>query len=936
VACFDYPVKGGDVTYELIISSDESVVETGNEKTTVTGYWAFQILLPDDEGGHYKLRVRVTDHTLDEEFECSFLLVDCSDIVDPSNPNPAVPSRPYIPPYTPSPGYDYGDSTDPSYPSSTNNPIMISGVGGAGGTWNVVIPPSTQIPPYPGGPGSPDYDPLHPVGPVGPGPDSLPEDFDAWVYSADIQFSNDTPDEGEKITIRGTVHADNSYFGLPVTWKANYLTAGAVVIAPTTYYYINGDLPVEISFTRYVPGDIIIEIELGPDFSDADNNNNAATRVLYGDVLPIPDKIVGFGRCDAGYEGLKEPIWGQFGKQPNGILEFDSGEKLEVQCQDTLLCNEFLVGDLWGVAFELIYTSKEGTLFRVGVCPFHAGCNRGWFFHSGDNNPKNNKPDSLVLTGWRSMDYCHNDDSLLNLNTLGYNYWTCRLTDELFGERLDMAQSILCIEASKLKNWDYKYKYNWEPPVGENQEEKDLICEGKWHLLGKDEPPWGDLDEIRHLGSIVLNAVGDEISSQVLHSRAENLESPLRSVSVPPLCDFDWDRDCDENDVQIFEAALGACEGEANFDPLADIDGDGWITSADRSFLFEIDSDDDGASNLADNCPGIPNSQQLDRDDDLVGDACDNCPDVPNPDQADSNDNGIGDACDNQPPIADAGPDQAVPVGPDCMAAVTLDGSGSTDPDGDSLTFTWTWDSSSATGVNPTIQLPLGSTTITLVVNDGTINSDPDIVDIAAVDNIPPEISLNGPSELSLECGLDTYTELEATASDNCDPTVTATIGGDTVDTSTCGTYVVTYDATDSSGNTAQVTREVTVIDTTPPEITLSASPDTLWPPNHKMVLITATTTATDNCDANPTIGLQSITVNEGDQTNTYDPNYDATEGDGHTSNDIQVEGDGTIYLRAERSGTGSGRIYTIVYSATDVSGNTSSASATVTVPHNQ
>ena len=50
-----------------------------------------------------------------------------------------------------------------------------------------------------------------------------------------------------------------------------------------TYYYINGDLPVEISFTRYVPGDIIIEIELGPDFSDADNSNNAATRVLGGE-----------------------------------------------------------------------------------------------------------------------------------------------------------------------------------------------------------------------------------------------------------------------------------------------------------------------------------------------------------------------------------------------------------------------------------------------------------------------------------------------------------------------------------------------------------------------------------------------------------------------------------------------------------------------------
>ena len=50
----------------------------------------------------------------------------------------------------------------------------------------------------------------------------------------------------------------------------------------------------------------------------------------------------------------------------------------------------------------------------------------------------------------------------------------------------------------------------------------------------------------------------------------------------------------------------------------------------------------------------------------------------------------------------------------------------------------------------------------------------------------------------------------------------------------------------------------------------------------------------------------------------------------------IQIDEDGNIYLRAERSGTGSGRIYTITYSATDASGNSSSVSASVSVPHNQ
>jgi len=68
---------------------------------------------------------------------------------------------------------------------------------------------------------------------------------------------------------------------------------------------------------------------------------------------------------------------------------------------------------------------------------------------------------------------------------------------------------------------------------------------------------------------------------------------------------------------------------------------------------------------------------------------------------------------------------------------VTLDGSGSYDPDGDPLNYTWTWDGDTANGVNPMVELPLGTTTITLVVNDGIVDSEPDSVDVTVETTAP-------------------------------------------------------------------------------------------------------------------------------------------------------------------------------------------------------
>jgi len=86
------------------------------------------------------------------------------------------------------------------------------------------------------------------------------------------------------------------------------------------------------------------------------------------------------------------------------------------------------------------------------------------------------------------------------------------------------------------------------------------------------------------------------------------------------------------------------------------------------------------------------------------------------------------------PPVADAGPDQTIPCATATSTAVQLDGSGSSDPGGDTLAYTWTGPfpegNGTVTGVNPTVTLPLGASTVTLAVDDGKGGTASDTVQI--------------------------------------------------------------------------------------------------------------------------------------------------------------------------------------------------------------
>ncbi len=78
------------------------------------------------------------------------------------------------------------------------------------------------------------------------------------------------------------------------------------------------------------------------------------------------------------------------------------------------------------------------------------------------------------------------------------------------------------------------------------------------------------------------------------------------------------------------------------------------------------------------------------------------------------------------------------------------------------------------------------------------------------VDYENPDIKLNGDNPMSIYLG-DTYEEPGAVVTDNSGETIEAVITG-TVDSNALGDYVITYTATDSSGNTFTITRTVSVV----------------------------------------------------------------------------------------------------------------------------
>jgi hypothetical protein len=272
----------------------------------------------------------------------------------------------------------------------------------------------------------------------------------------------------------------------------------------------------------------------------------------------IAEKITDLGQCPP--EGTKTPTWGRFG--PMQELVADSGEKLSVECHD-------------GKYFLLLYTAPGQETHKVGLCPFWGGCNSGYFWHSGDRDG-NNKPDCFIRTRWISRDYGNNDKP---------NAWTGQSDSPLENvqppivDLLDWAESVFDVNTLKLTKTDLKYEYAYGPPVSG---------------CGSGPSPEGNLFNKRPVTNSVIDPpVGPDTETFYDTVIARLLNLPAESVPMgedtSPKCDLNRDGVCDAKDRLEFVANIGKCLGDLGYNPFADIDGDGCLTTDDLRDLSLAD-----------------------------------------------------------------------------------------------------------------------------------------------------------------------------------------------------------------------------------------------------------------------------------------------------------------------------------------------------------
>jgi hypothetical protein len=283
-------------------------------------------------------------------------------------------------------------------------------------------------------------------------------------------------------------------------------------------------------------------------------------------------------------------------------------------------------------------------------------------------------------------------------------------------------------------------------------------------------------------------------------------------------------------------------------------------------------------------------------------------------------------------------------------AVVTLDGGASFDPDGDPLTYRWEQvggpvsvalagaDTATASFTAPL--LPGGTSgtatlTFRVTVADGALLATDTVAVVIEQVNHPPRADAGAPQ--TVHSGRIVTLDATRSSDPDSDPITFewSQVAGPTVILANPATPTPRFTAPPLAG-TATLTFRVRVTDSLltavadvdvtvnngPPDCTLArAVPRLVWPPDHRMVPVTVTGVSDPD---DPTVSLRITGVTQDEPVNGL--------GDSDSTPDALVR-DGQTWVRAERSGSGDGRVYAIHFAADDGAGGSCEGAVRVGVP---
>lgn len=291
--------------------------------------------------------------------------------------------------------------------------------------------------------------------------------------------------------------------------------------------------------------------------------------------------------------------------------------------------------------------------------------------------------------------------------------------------------------------------------------------------------------------------------------------------------------------------------------------------------------------------------------------------------------------------------------GPNVDGAVTSNGHNLLDVVTEATGFTGTGDLTAANpnlapladngGPTETMEPQPGSDAIDAGVAAGATldqRGEPRTLDDPAVPNEPTSDGTDiGAFETEVPCVLECPNDITVgNDPDECGAIVNYTEpSGESCGTVTCdhpsGSFFPVGETTVTCTSTAgpSCSFKITVNDEQEPVITTQNH--TLWSPDHMYRTFNVSdlvTSVSDNCDDNVGIGsvvIVSVSSDEPDDANA----------DGHTINDILIAADcKSVQVRSERKGDSNGRVYVVKLKVTDTSGNITTATAKISVPHSQ